>query len=223
EKGYVFVEIVKLCDAMLERVLKEVKLEIFETGFWKKASLLVWGSLMYEKKTKKKVVGFKGLHEVTDAQKGYSEWNLHGEGSTTSSSGLNNEQEKIFDHDIDGFNPFKTMNVAHSIWLVVLIPYNLPPWLVMKQPNFIFSLIIPGLGGPRNKIDVYMKPLIKELLELWKDGIETFDASVKQNFMLRAAIHSMIFDFPGYENGVTCGIEDGFRLTIDGVVTLDPL
>nr|GFB43794.1 hypothetical protein [Tanacetum cinerariifolium] len=40
EKGYVFVEIVKLCDAMLERVLKEVKLEIFETGFWKKASLL---------------------------------------------------------------------------------------------------------------------------------------------------------------------------------------
>ncbi|GKC70674.1 hypothetical protein Tco_1116557 [Tanacetum coccineum] len=32
------VEIVKLCDATLERVLKEVKLKIFETKFWKKAS-----------------------------------------------------------------------------------------------------------------------------------------------------------------------------------------
>ncbi|GJX57932.1 putative transposase-associated domain-containing protein [Tanacetum coccineum] len=45
-----------------------------------------------------------------------------------------------------------------------------------------------------------MQPLIKELMELWKDGIETFDALVKQNFMLRAAIHSMISDFPGYGN-----------------------
>ncbi|GJZ85318.1 hypothetical protein Tco_0650657, partial [Tanacetum coccineum] len=34
------VEIVKFCDATLERVLKEVKLKIFETEFWKKPSLL---------------------------------------------------------------------------------------------------------------------------------------------------------------------------------------
>ncbi|GKC70664.1 hypothetical protein Tco_1116547, partial [Tanacetum coccineum] len=34
------VEIVKFCDATLERVLKEVKLKIFETKFLKKASLL---------------------------------------------------------------------------------------------------------------------------------------------------------------------------------------
>nr|GEV21710.1 hypothetical protein [Tanacetum cinerariifolium] len=35
-----FFEIVKLCDATLERVLKKVKLKIFKTGFLKKASLL---------------------------------------------------------------------------------------------------------------------------------------------------------------------------------------
>ncbi|GJU23399.1 hypothetical protein Tco_1156741 [Tanacetum coccineum] len=35
-----FVEIVKFCDAMLERVLNEVKLKIFETEFLKKAPLL---------------------------------------------------------------------------------------------------------------------------------------------------------------------------------------
>ncbi|GJV98287.1 hypothetical protein Tco_1553539 [Tanacetum coccineum] len=79
----------------------------------------------------------------------------------------------------DGFNPFKIRNVAHSIWHVVLIPYNLPPWLVMKQPNFILSLIILGLRGPGNKIDVYMQPLIKELMELWKDGVETFSSDVR--------------------------------------------
>ncbi|KAK9073298.1 hypothetical protein SSX86_007622 [Deinandra increscens subsp. villosa] len=100
----------------------------------------------------------------------------------------------------DGFNPFRTMNVAHSIWPVFLIPYNLPPWLVMKQPNIILSLIIPGPKGPGNKIDVYMQPLIKELKELWEDGVNTFDASTKQYFQLKASIISTISDFPGYAN-----------------------
>ncbi|XP_035837155.1 uncharacterized protein LOC118485043 [Helianthus annuus] len=99
----------------------------------------------------------------------------------------------------DGFNPFR-MNVPHSIWPVFLIPYNLPPWLVMKQPNFILSLIIPGPKGPGNKIDVYMHPLIKELKELWEDGVSTFDASTKQYFQLKASIISTISDFPGYAN-----------------------
>ncbi|XP_052619588.1 uncharacterized protein LOC111897976 [Lactuca sativa] len=100
----------------------------------------------------------------------------------------------------DGFNPFRTMNVSHSIWPVFLIPYNLPPWLVMKQPNFILSLIIPGPRAPGNKIDMYMQPLIKELKELWDVGVETFDASTKQNFQLKASVLSTISDFPGYAN-----------------------
>nr|XP_043639519.1 uncharacterized protein LOC122610612 [Erigeron canadensis] len=98
----------------------------------------------------------------------------------------------------DGFNPFRTMNVVHSIWPVFLIPYNLPPRLVMKQPNIILSLIVPGPKGPGNKIDVYMQPLLRELKELWLDGVETYDASTKQNFQLKAALLSTISDFPGY-------------------------
>ena len=35
----------------------------------------------------------------------------------------------------DGFNPFGMQNVAYSIWPVILIPYNLPPWLCQKQSN----------------------------------------------------------------------------------------
>nr|GFB18487.1 hypothetical protein [Tanacetum cinerariifolium] len=83
----------------------------------------------------------------------------------------------------DGFNPFKTMNVSYSIWHVIVIPYNLPPWYVMKQPNFILSLIIPSPKAPGNKIDVYIQPLIKELKDLW-GGVETFDACARENFKL---------------------------------------
>ncbi|KAF5805373.1 putative Transposase-associated domain-containing protein [Helianthus annuus] len=39
----------------------------------------------------------------------------------------------------DGFNPFRTMSVSHSTWPVVLMPYNLPPWMCMKQPYFLLE------------------------------------------------------------------------------------
>ncbi|XP_009797948.1 uncharacterized protein [Nicotiana sylvestris] len=67
----------------------------------------------------------------------------------------------------DGFNPFGTMSTNYNIWPVVLVPYNLSPWLCVKQPNFILSMIIPGLRTTSNNIDVYLQPLIKELNELW--------------------------------------------------------
>jgi hypothetical protein len=100
----------------------------------------------------------------------------------------------------DGFNPFKTMTISHSTWPVVLIPYNLPPWMCMKQPNFILSLLIPGPKGPGNNIDVYMQPLMEELNELWEIGIKTFDACKKETFQMRAAIMWTINDFPAYAN-----------------------
>lgn len=32
----------------------------------------------------------------------------------------------------DGFNPFRMLNSTYSTWSVILIPYNLAPWLCMK-------------------------------------------------------------------------------------------
>lgn len=95
----------------------------------------------------------------------------------------------------DGFNPFRNMNSKHSTWPVVLIPYNLPPWICMKQTSFILSMIIPGPDSPGNDIDVYLQPLIDELLQLW-EGVETFDASSKKKFSLRAALLWTLNDFP---------------------------
>ena len=98
----------------------------------------------------------------------------------------------------DGFNPFKNMSSTHSTWPVILMPYNLPPWMCMKQPNFILSLLIPSPFAPGNNIDIYLKPLIAELKELWDVGVNTYDASRKENFQLRAALLWTISDFPGY-------------------------
>jgi hypothetical protein len=84
----------------------------------------------------------------------------------------------------DGFNPFGNMNSIHSTWLVMVILYNLPPWLCMKQPNFILSLIILGLSLPGMAIDICLQPLISELHELWNVGVNTFDVSMKKSFVL---------------------------------------
>ncbi|XP_077249194.1 uncharacterized protein LOC143888641 [Tasmannia lanceolata] len=98
----------------------------------------------------------------------------------------------------DGFNPFRTMSITHSTWPVILIPYNLPPWMCMKQPYMMMSLLIPGPHSPGNAIDVYLQPLIEELKELWVHGVDTYDHSRKESFRMRAALLWTISDFPAY-------------------------
>ncbi|XP_071689874.1 uncharacterized protein [Rutidosis leptorrhynchoides] len=100
----------------------------------------------------------------------------------------------------DGFNPFGNMSVSHSTWPVVLMPYNLPPWLCMKKPFLFLSLLIPGPSAPGNNIDVYMQPLVDELKELWDIGVNTYDASTKSYFTLCAYLLWTVSDFPAYTN-----------------------
>ncbi|XP_020272145.1 uncharacterized protein LOC109847320 [Asparagus officinalis] len=100
----------------------------------------------------------------------------------------------------DGFNPFGIMSSGWSTWPIVLIPYNLPPGLCMKQPYMILSLLIPGKHSPGNDIDVFMEPLIDELKLLWDEGVQTYDAFSRQTFNLRAILMWTINDFPAYAN-----------------------
>ena len=65
----------------------------------------------------------------------------------------------------DGFNPFGPTKV-YSCWLVFLTPYNLPPWMCMKDPYIYLSQIIPRSKSPRKNIDVYLRPLVDELKQL---------------------------------------------------------
>ena len=98
----------------------------------------------------------------------------------------------------DGFNPYRSMNISHSTWPVVLVNYNLPPWLIMKPENIILSTLIPGPVGVGNEIDVYMQPLLAELKELWGVGVETYDARSDSTFKLHASLLWTISDFPEY-------------------------
>ncbi|XP_072075266.1 uncharacterized protein [Arachis hypogaea] len=99
----------------------------------------------------------------------------------------------------DGFNPFGNLSSRYSIWPVILIPYNLPPWICMKPSSFLLSMIIPGPKMPGNDIDVYLQPLIDELKQLW-GGVDTYDASEKKTFKMHAALMWTISDFPGLGN-----------------------
>lgn len=98
----------------------------------------------------------------------------------------------------DGFNPFGSMSLSYSIWPVILFAYNLPPWISMNRTSMIMSMLIPGKKGPGNDIDVFLQPLIKELKELWSDGVSTLDASTKETFNMRAAVMWTVNDFPAF-------------------------
>lgn len=99
-----------------------------------------------------------------------------------------------------GFNSFGNMNLSYSVWPVVLFPYNLPPWMCMKDSYMFMSLLIPGPKGPGNDIHIYLQPLIDELKELWEVGACTYDILTKQNFQMRAAVLWTVNDFPAYGN-----------------------
>ncbi|XP_050280987.1 uncharacterized protein LOC126721937 [Quercus robur] len=98
----------------------------------------------------------------------------------------------------NGFNLFGIMSTTHNTWLVMLVPYNLPPWLCMKWSSLILSLLIPGPTSLGIAIDVYLQPLVEELRELWDVGVEAFDASSKNVFQLRAALMWTVHYFPVY-------------------------
>ncbi|KAF3643203.1 putative F-box protein SKIP23-like [Capsicum annuum] len=91
------------------------------------------------------------------------------------------------------------MSTSYSMWSVILVPYNLPPWKSFKDPFMMMSLFILGLQASGKDINVYLHRLVDELKELWSDGVETFDASSGECFKIHAAILWTINDFPAYD------------------------
>ncbi|KAL6570262.1 hypothetical protein OROMI_014776 [Orobanche minor] len=100
----------------------------------------------------------------------------------------------------DGMNPYKLQNNTHSTWPVILIIYNLAPWLCMKRKYMMMSILISGPTQPGNDIDVYLAPLIEDLKLLWEEGIEVRDEYRKDQFRLKAMLFGTINDFPAYGN-----------------------
>jgi len=100
----------------------------------------------------------------------------------------------------DGINPHGMRSNSHSTWPVVMIIYNLPPWLCMKRKFMMLSMLIPGLKQIGNDIDVYLAPLIEDLKDMWNEGVEVYDGYMEESFQLRAMLFGTINDFPPYGN-----------------------
>ncbi|GJT71555.1 reverse transcriptase domain-containing protein [Tanacetum coccineum] len=97
----------------------------------------------------------------------------------------------------DGFNPFGNLSQSYNTWQVILTTYNLPPWLCMKESSFMLTLLIPDPKSPGKDIDVYLRPLIDNLKDLWaKPGVETIDVAIGLKFNMRAMVLWTINDLP---------------------------
>ncbi|BBH07377.1 Ankyrin repeat family protein [Prunus dulcis] len=96
----------------------------------------------------------------------------------------------------DGFNPYGVLNQHHSTWPIFAFPYNLPPWKCMKKEYMMMTVLITE--DPGRSIDVYLRPLVDELKDLWTNGVRTYDKSTGRMFTLRAAVMWTVNDFPAY-------------------------
>ncbi|XP_071740713.1 uncharacterized protein [Rutidosis leptorrhynchoides] len=81
----------------------------------------------------------------------------------------------------DGFNPFGNMNNAYN-------------------SSFMLTLLIPGPKLPRKDMDVFLRPLVDELKDLWSNGVETKDSFTNSVFTMRVALLMTINDFPAHSS-----------------------
>jgi hypothetical protein len=80
-----------------------------------------------------------------------------------------------FGLNTDRMNPFSEWGSIH-IWPVTLCMFNIPSWLCMKRKYIMMSVLIQGPKQSGNDIDVYLRPLVDELLLLWKEeGVRVWD------------------------------------------------
>ena len=67
----------------------------------------------------------------------------------------------------------------------------------MDQSNFMLSLLIRGKISLGKDFHVFMQPLIKDMMQLWR-GVETYDACTNKEFELHTSFLWSNNDYPGY-------------------------
>jgi hypothetical protein len=65
----------------------------------------------------------------------------------------------------------------------------------MKRKIIMMSVLIQGPKQPGNDIDVYLRPIVEELLLLWnKTGVRVWDEHKQEHFDLQALLFVTIND-----------------------------
>ena len=74
--------------------------------------------------------------------------------------------------------------------------YNLSPWLCTKDTYKMLTLLIPDPNALGKDIDVFLKPLVDELKELWNKGLVMRDAATRMSFRMRVVLLMTVNYFP---------------------------
>ncbi|RVW32350.1 hypothetical protein CK203_087511 [Vitis vinifera] len=90
----------------------------------------------------------------------------------------------------DDINPHSSMSSRHSCWPIIMVIYNLPPWMCMKRKFMMLSLLI--------------------------SGVECYDVHQQEVFTLRVVLLWTINDFPAYGNLSGCVVKGYFACPICG-------
>ncbi|KAK4385941.1 hypothetical protein Sango_2718100 [Sesamum angolense] len=75
--------------------------------------------------------------------------------------------------------------------------------MCMSSEYMFLTMVISDPSNPKRLINVYLEPLIEELLQLWHVGIRTYDYAMDNAFIIRAASIWIVNDLPAY------GMESG--------------
>jgi hypothetical protein len=71
----------------------------------------------------------------------------------------------------------------------------------MKRKFIMMPVLIQGPRQPSNNIEVYLRPLVDELLQLWANpGVRVWDEHKQKEFDLRALLFITINDWPALSN-----------------------
>ena len=116
-------------------------------------------------------------------------------------SGEKSRETLRFGLSTDGMNPFGEQSSSHSTWHVTLCIYNLSPCLCMKRKVIMMPVLIQGRKQRGNDLDVYLRPLVDELLQLWnKKGVRVWDKNEQEEYDLHALLFVTINDWPALSN-----------------------
>ena len=101
----------------------------------------------------------------------------------------------------DGVCPHGNQSSKHSTFIILVAVYNFPGWLASKNFFINLSLLIPGPKAPTSEtMDVYLKPLVRDLLQLWH-GIPALNMAKEmgsRSFVMRGILMWTVHDFPAY-------------------------
>jgi hypothetical protein len=59
-----------------------------------------------------------------------------------------------------------------------MMPYNIPPTKFLKEGYIFLTLVIIDQKESRKQMNIYLRPLMEELKELWQ-GVDAYDNHLK--------------------------------------------